>query len=246
MSLLSKIIDLCFPRYCTVCGNRLVGTEETICTYCRLHLPYTDTWENPYENEMAKQFWARIPIERCAALIYYQRHSLPSNLIYNLKYNDSPDIGIHLGKTIAERGLQKPPTAENHFFEGIDALIPIPITPKRRRERGYNQSEKIAEGISQLTNIPIITDAVARTSFHESQTSKNRWQRNLNVEGAFRLSPFYHDAEGKHPISQLAGKHLLIVDDVCTTGATIISCCKTLQQTGKMKFSITTIGWAKA
>lgn len=246
MSLLSKIVDLCFPRYCTICGNRLVGTEEVLCTHCHLHLPYTDTWEDPYENEMAKLFWVLIPIERSAALIYFNRHSQPSNLIYDLKYKDSPHIGIHLGKTIAERGLQKPPTGETHFFDGIDAIIPIPITPKRRKERGYNQSEKIAEGISRLTGIPIITDAICRTSFHESQTSKNRWQRSLNVKGAFCLSPFYHDATGKHPISQLAGKHLLIVDDVCTTGATIIACCQTLLQAGKMKFSVTTIGWAKS
>ncbi len=236
ISLLGKIIDLFFPRYCVECGNRLVGTEEMICTSCLINLPYTDTWSNPYENKMAKMFWGRIPIERCAALFYYRSHSLPSNIIYKLKYFDRPEVGIYMGRFIAHKGKD--------FFDGIDAIIPIPLAPKRLKSRGYNQSEMIAYGIQKTTGLPIITDAVTRTVFTESQTHKNRWQRLENVEHVFQLSESYHLGKEKHPISDLAGKHLLIVDDVCTTGSTIIACCKQLMKAGKIKFSVTSIGWA--
>ena len=122
LSILGKIINLLLPRYCPVCDNRLLGSEEMLCINCLKHLPLTMTWSDPYENEMAKMFWGRIPIERCAALIYYSSHSKTSNAIYQLKYHHRPDIGIYLGRLIGSKGL------EVNFFEGIDAIIPIPTT----------------------------------------------------------------------------------------------------------------------
>ncbi len=263
LSLLERIIDLFSPRYCPSCDKRLMGTEEMLCATCLLGLPITSTWEDPYENKMAKMFWGRIPIERCVALFYYHSHSYPSNIIYALKYHHRPDAGVYLGHLIGSKGL------ETNFFDGIDAIIPIPITPKRRKQRGYNQSEMIARGIQEkiAKNIqekitkgiqggiidkgiqgaktpPIITDAVRRIVFTESQTQKTRMGRLENVENVFQLSDFYHDTDGKHPISDLAGKHLLLIDDVCTTGATLVSCCQELEKAGKMKFSIATVGWA--
>ena len=189
---------------------------------------------------MAKIFWAHIPIERCASLFYYQSHSPASQAIYALKYGDRPDAGFYLGEIIGHEGNKR------NFFEGIDAIIPIPLTPKRKKKRGYNQSEQIAKGIRRQTRLPIITDAVKREVFKESQTHKNKWQRQENVEHAFQLAPFYHDEKGrKYPTTDLAGKHILIVDDVCTTGATVIACCKELMKAGKMKFSFTSVGWTK-
>ena len=155
-----------------------------------------------------------------------------------LKYHHRPDTGNYLGRLIASKGI------ESDFFKDIDAIIPIPITKSRRKTRGYNQSEEIAKGIQERTHLPIITDAIRRVTFTESQTQKDRWQRLENVKHVFQLSDTYHDKDGKHPITDLAGKHLLIIDDVCTTGATLISCCEELQKAGKMKFSIATIGWA--
>lgn len=248
ISLLGKIIDLFFPRFCIECGNRLVGSEEMLCVTCLISLPYTNTWADFYSNEMAKMFWGQIPIERCAALFRYQSHSLPSNIIYKLKYFDRPEVGVYMGRLIAQKGLgesniQLPGDNPSGLFEGIDAIIPIPLTPKRLKHRGYNQSEMIAKGIQELTGLPIITDAVKRMVFTESQTHKNRWQRQENVEHVFQLSDSYHLGKEKHPISDLAGKHLLIIDDVCTTGATIIACCKQLMKVGKLKFSVVSIGW---
>ena len=238
ISLIGKILDLMLPRTCAVCGQRLTGSEEMICCSCLLDQPWVHFWTHPYDNEMAKLFWHLIPIERCSALYHHLSHTPSARPIYQLKYGKRKEMGIFLGEMLASKGL------DTDFFEGIDAIIPIPLAPKREKERGYNQSLLIAQGISRLTHLPIIEDAVSRSTFQESQTHKNRAERQANVEHVFNLSPHYHDHEGKHSISELAGKHLLIVDDVCTTGATIISCAHELQQAGKMRFSVLTVGFA--
>ncbi len=238
LSIFAKIIDLFFPRFCPMCGNRLVGEEEVVCLSCLLYLPRMNTWENPYENEMAKMFWHRMPIERCGALFYYQGHSFASRLVYQLKYQNHPEVGEFLGR-IMSREAQ-----EHDFFEGIDAIIPIPLTPRRKRQRGYNQSEEIAKGIQKNTGLPILNDVVVRCHFKESQTKhKDRLARADNVKNVFSLAPKYKLNEKL--ASELRGKHFLIVDDVCTTGATILSCCQALMKAGKMKFSVMSIGYAK-
>ena len=237
LSLLAQILDLLCPRHCLICGQRLLGEEEIICIACNLHLPRTNTWQQPEDNDMAKLFWHSIPVEKCCALFHYHGHAPASNLLYQLKYNQHEEVGVGMGHLLANEALRI------QFFDGIDAIVPIPLAPKRKRERGYNQSEEIAKGIQEKTGLPIITDAIRRTVFTESQTHKSRSERQENVKHVFQTSAFYHDAQGKHPITNLAGKHLLIIDDVCTTGATLVSCCEELLKAGKMKFSITTIGW---
>ena len=151
-----------------------------------------------------------------------------------------------MGKLLAQEGMRI------NFFDGIDGIIPIPLARSRQKERGYNQSEEIAKGIAALTHLPIYTDIVRRTSFKESQTHKNRWQRQQNVEQVFELAPKYKTelacSSAKESPSHLSldGKHFLIIDDVCTTGATIIACCKTLMEAEpNIHFSVLSIGWAK-
>lgn len=230
-SLLDRVVNQIFPRSCAICEQPLLGSEEAVCSDCFLTLPVTPTWKHPYDNEMAKMFWHLIPIQRCVSLFYYHSHAPSSQLLYRLKYGNEPELGYLLGRLLAQKGM------ETCFFEGIDGIIPIPLSASRLQSRGYNQSLMIAEGIASVTHLPIVSDAVKRTIFKESQTHKNKWQRNENVENVFVLTDTY-------PLAQLAGKHLLIVDDVCTTGATIVSCCKTLMQLENTKFSVATIGWA--
>ena len=170
-SLLRDILDLFFPRTCAICGNVLAGGEEMICVKCLFRMPRTDTWEQPYDNEMAKLFWHLIPIERCCALFHHISHATSARAVYQLKYMHHPEMGIYLGRMLAKKGLGI------QFFDGIDAIIPIPLTRKREKERGYNQSLLIAKGIQQLTHLPIIKDAVKRKKFCESQTHKNRQER---------------------------------------------------------------------
>lgn len=229
LSILSKIIDVIAPRTCAICDVRLSGDEDTICARCHQGLPLTDTFLDTQGNEMARLFWGQFTPERCIALFYYKSHAPASQLIYKLKYGYRPEIGRFIGKDVAKEAQAI------NFFEGIDLLVPIPLSKKRRRQRGYNQSEEIALGISDLTHIPLCTQAVERTSFAQSQTHQHRQGRIDNVEGVFRLI----DA------NVIEGKHLLLIDDICTTGATLISCAKQLLLAKDVRVSILTIGFAK-
>lgn len=225
-----RLLDLISPRLCVVCGHRLTVTEEVICTKCNFHLPRTDFHHNAYENEMAKLFWYLIPIERATAYFYYEPHSSTANIIYQMKYKDHPEIGEVMGRMM---GKELMPSG---FFDGIDGIIPVPLTKKRQRQRGYNQSEEIARGISEVTGLPLFDKVVKRVSFKGSQTNLGRWERNENVEKVFEL------IDG----TTIQGKHLLIVDDVVTTGATCIACSKELVKANNTKISILSLGFAKS
>ena len=229
ISFWSSLLDLISPRTCVVCGQRLSVSEETICSKCNLHLPRTGFQQDPYENIMAKMFWGQIPIERATALFYYEPHAETANILYEMKYKNHPEIGEVMGRLMA-RELQM-----SNFFEGIDGIIPVPLAKKRQRQRGYNQSHELAKGISEITGLPIYNKVVRRTVFEGSQTSLGRWERNENVEHVFELK----DA------STVQGKHLLIVDDVVTTGATIIACAKELCKAGGVRISVLSLGLAK-
>ena len=229
ISFWSSLLDLISPRTCVVCGQRLSVSEETICSKCNLHLPRTGFQQDPYENIMAKMFWGQIPIERATALFYYEPHAETANILYEMKYKNHPEIGEVMGRLMA-RELQM-----SNFFEGIDGIIPVPLAKKRQRQRGYNQSHELAKGISEITGSPIYNKVVKRTVFEGSQTSLGRWERNENVEQVFELQ----DAP------TIQGKHLLLVDDVVTTGATVIACAKELCKAGGVRISVLSLGLAK-
>lgn len=225
-----RLLDLISPRLCVVCGNRLTITEESICTRCNFHLPRTDFGQTPYDNEMAKLFWGQIPIERASALFYYESHSETANIIYQLKYKNHPEIGEVMGRLMAKELLAC------DFFDGIDGIVPVPLARKRQRQRGYNQSLEIARGVSEITGLPIYNKVARRNAFEGSQTSKGRWERNENVEGVFEVKD----------VSAIQDKHLLIIDDVVTTGATVIACAKELCKGGNVKVSVISLGFAKS
>lgn len=228
-SFFTRLLDLIAPRTCVVCGNRLAIEEEILCGRCNVRLPRTGYSYDAYENEMAKVFWGRIPVERCAPFLFYQSKAASTNLIYQLKYNNRPDIGEFLGRMIAKEFVK------DYFFDDIDLIIPIPLERKRQRQRGYNQSLMVAKGVSDATGLPIDTTIIGRNKYEASQTQKSRWMRNDNVEGVFEL---------KQP-DKVKGKHILLIDDVVTTGATICSCGQELAKAGDVKISILSIGFAK-
>ena len=225
-----RLLDLISPRLCVVCGHRLTVTEEVICARCNFHLPRTGFQHNAYENDMAKLFWGQIPIERATAFFYYEAHAETANILYELKYKDHPEIGEIFGRMFAAE------IKSAGFFDGIDGIVPVPLAKKRQRQRGYNQSEEIAQGISEITGLPIYKKVVKRISFKGSQTNKGRWDRQENVERVFDLI----DAEA------VSNKHLLLIDDVITTGATCIACAKVLCQSANVRISILSLGFAKS
>lgn len=224
MKWISDLLDLLLPRHCLVCGEILSREEKYICLNCRLQLPRI---EKKQLAEMQKIFFGIAEIESVASYMYYRKGSPYNKLLHQLKYNNRPDIGVRLGAEAATA------IKDSRFFEKIDLIIPLPLSKKKLRKRGYNQCDHIAKGISQITGIPIAGNCIKRNIANESQTHKHREERWLNVEGIFSVT----NAE------ELQGKHILIVDDVLTTGATIASCAKTILATG-CRVSIFTIAYS--
>lgn len=228
-SLLGRLLDAIYPRQCPICGQRLYPSEGPLCCACNLHLPRTHFARQPYDNIMAQLFWGRIPIERAAALFYYHAHAKSCNTIYQIKYGGREDLAISMGRMMAKE------FDEMGFFEGITSILPIPLAWSRQIRRTYNQSERIARGIQEVTHLPILRDAVKRKTFRSSQTDKNFWQRTSNVKGAFSLQ----DAR------KLSHQHILIIDDVVTTGATITACATELLKAEDVKISVASLGFTE-
>lgn len=229
ISFWQRLLDMICPKSCAACNRRLGLNEEILCGTCNLHLPRTGHAAHPTDNEMAKNFWGRIPIEKAAALFHYQPQSETARIIYNIKYYGHEEFAERMGEMTARE------FSETAFFETIDAIIPVPLTKSRKRERGYNQSERIAKGISHVTGIPLLDCIVVRKKFDGSQTHKHRWQRNDNVENVFQLRP--------NP--QISGKHLLVVDDIVTSGATVCACANELLKINGVKISVLALGFTK-
>lgn len=229
ISFFRRILDFFMPRLCASCGDRLTISDHGICMKCNWHLPRTYFWLNPKDNEMAQRFWAIIPIENAAALFYYRSHSPESKIILEIKYNGKWNVAQDMGRIIANE------FRDYGFFDGIDLIVPIPITKRRMRQRGYNQSLEIAKGISALTGLPVICNAVKRINFSDSQTRKSGMERKENVKDAFRLVSSL----------EIDDRHVLIIDDVVTTGSTILSCAEELLKGGVKKISVLSIGYTK-
>ena len=224
-----RLLNLIAPQACAVCGARLAAGEQVLCSVCNLHLPRTFFSANAYDNPMARRFWGRIPVERAAALFYYEAGSEVSRIIHNLKYYDQPETGFAMGRMAAEE------FSADGFFEGIDFIVPVPLARKRLRQRGYNQSLEVAKGVADVTGLRVEPRAVERVAFTDSQTRKSLRQRMENVEGAFRLT-------GR---VDLQGRHVLVVDDIVTSGATVCSCVAPMVEAGGVKVSVMSLGVVK-
>ena len=224
MKWISDLIDLIFPRHCLVCGEILSAQEKDICVNCLNSLPRI---EKIHLEEIEKTFWGKIEIERATSFIYYRKSSPYNNLLHWLKYRNSPEVGERLACMAAKE------IAATGFFDGIDIIVPLPLSKKKKRRRGYNQSDYIAKGISRATGIPVVTDAVVREKSNETQTHKNRDERWKNVEGIFKLAA----------PEKLEGKHILLIDDILTTGATLCSCASSIQHGCNCRTSIFTLAY---
>ena len=207
-----------------VCNELLSPQERDICLDCMSKLPKI---EKLHLEEIEKVFWGKVEIERATSYIYYHKNSPYNNIIHYLKYKNRPEPGERLAFIAAKE------IAETGFFDGIDAIIPLPLSKKKLKERSYNQCDYIAAGISRATGIPVLKGAVVRTTANETQTHKNRDERWKNVEGIFALD---------RP-QDIEGKHVLLLDDILTTGATLASCAKTIQAGCNCRISVFTLGY---
>ena len=216
-----------FPNECRACNTVLVEGEHLICTACKYDLPYTN-YQLEKDNPVEKVFWGRLTIEAATSYLHFTKGGKVQSLLHRLKYKNDVNIGVKLGEELG--GLMK----QSGRFNGIDMILPVPLHKKRKHNRGYNQSAAFALGLSCQLGIPFNDSIIHRNRHTQSQTNKNRHERWENVQGVFSI---------KHT-QLIEGKHLLLVDDVLTTGATLESCANTITIIPGCKVSVATIAYA--
>lgn len=218
---------LFFPHYCVGCGTDTISRNQLICLRCHYQLPVTQ-FEQHAANPVEKIFWGRLPLQAAFSHYFFTKDSILQNLLHELKYKGHQDIGRFMGREIGQSILN------SNRLAGIDGIIPLPLHPKRERERGYNQAAMIGEGIGEVTGIPVWKNRIIRTAATETQTHKTRTERWQNMEGRFQLT---------NPDS-LQHKTILLVDDVITTGATLESCGAEILKAPGTQLVIGAVAWA--
>lgn len=221
MNLWIDIWELFFPRYCVACGRKLLRGEEFLCVHCVSGLPRTK-FHLQADNEMEKNLWGKLPLERATAFLYYAKENDTRKVLYELKYYGNAELGIFLGKWMTSE------LEGSGFFQGIDCIVPVPLHEKKKKERGYNQSEMLAQGISVRTGIPVVADVLLRLGYTDTQTHKGNYERWENIRNVFSCANR----------EMLSGKHILLVDDVVTTGATVVACADALANIPNLKVSV--------
>ena len=227
MQWIGDLLMLFFPSNCLICGKRLPVPRAILCLECERGMPRT-AYGDRIDNPVSQIFWGRVPVESGTSLFRFEKGSSYQALLHDLKYRGNKKAGQYLGRLLGQ-AIKK--TAFSH----CDMMIPVPLHQKRERARGYNQSEVIAQGASEITGIPVVSDLIKRTEHSRSQTRMNRHERFENMANAFCLSNRCPD---------MAGKSILIIDDVITTGATLEACSRVLIDQFSCQIYVATVSCA--
>ncbi|MFO8086932.1 MAG: ComF family protein [Bacteroidales bacterium] len=222
---LGNLFRLVFPVYCQSCGSNLHAGEDTLCSHCEYQLPVT-SFHLENDNPVEAIFWGRIELHAAASFLYYQKGEMVQHLIHLLKYHSKPEIGIYLGKLFGQYLMQ------SQRFADVRYIIPVPLHWKKKKKRGYNQSEKIVDGLVTSMEAEKDIKSLIRKVHTSTQTKKSRYERWENVSSIFEISS---------QARQLENQHVLLVDDVITTGSTIEACFSTLHEIPAIKISVVSL-----
>lgn len=212
MSIITDLRNLLLPRICPVCGQQMMEGEDVLCAYCAIQMPRVRIL-NTADNRMTRMLWDTVNVRHAYSYMSYNRFSPYHKLVTGIKYGGFTDRGIYLGRWAALAGQKV------GIWEHADALVPVPLSFWRRLERGYNQAEVIARGMSDVCGLPVV-NLLKRKRYRTSQTHLNAVQRRENARGTFEA----------HIPEEWRGKRFMLVDDVMTTGATLANCALALQQ----------------
>ena len=225
---ITAFVELFFPRNCITCGIDLFKSEKGICRKCEASLPCT-YFNMVLDNPVHQIFWGRLKVEKATSLFFYRKGESLQRILKSIKYKGNVDLSVEMGR-IMGRKLQK-----SYFFEGIDMIIPVPLHYKKFQKRGYNQSQFLAEGMSEVTGIPVETNHLYRILDTSTQTKKGRYERYENIANAFKL----------YDSPMISGKSILLIDDVITTGATLEALGNTiLKGANDVKLSVVSLAYA--
>lgn len=225
--LLHNALHLFYPHTCTGCGSDLLPNDALLCAQCIVQLPHTG-FAPMADNPVEKMFTGRLPLQAAYAQLYFTKDGLVQHLIHQLKYKGNADIGLYMGRLMGQTLL------DAVRFHPIHALVPLPMYAAKERQRGYNQAAVLCQGMAEVLQVPIDTQHVVRQRNTQTQTRKQRTGRWQNVEGSFAVTD----------PAALAGRHLLLVDDVVTTGATLDACGHMIRQVPGVKLSVAALAYA--
>jgi len=224
---LDDLLGLVYPQLCITCGERLISQEKFVCMKCWFDLPVS-RFENNDENKVAQLFWGRVQIEHATSWFNYRKGSRYQKLIHAIKYKGLKELGFEAGGRFGDV------LATTEDFKIVDFIVPVPLHPKKQKKRGFNQSEWIARGISVPTEIPLSLNNLHRKIYTSTQTRKSRFERWKNVDGIF----------GVNNPGEYKNRHILLIDDVVTTGSTLEACAYELLKIPGTKVSIATLAFA--
>lgn len=221
------LLALFFPKICLACGEQLALERDLLCLKCLHTMPRTG-FHFEKENEFTNRFFGKLPVECATALFFFSKTGHTQQLLHQLKYRDKPELAVRLGRSLGHE-LRKSP-----LFQSVEVIVPVPMHPQKEWKRGYNQAEKFAEGLAEILELPLLDDGLRRLENRESQTHKNRSERFANANDLYTV--------GRS--KALAGRHVLLVDDVLTTGATLASCGELILNEPGTRLSMATIAIA--
>ncbi|MBS3769952.1 MAG: ComF family protein [Bacteroidales bacterium] len=226
LSLYRDILGLIYPDVCVTCGSHLPSGIRFICIKCRHDMPRTD-FHLEQGNPVEQIFWGRVPLQHAASMFYYIKGSRYQKLIYIMKYHGNKELGYEMGKIYGRLLI-------GTSFSQAGVIVPVPLHPRKMRKRGFNQSEWIGKGLAESLQIPMITKHLYRSVNTKTQTRKSRLERWQNVENVFKI----------RSVDAFRNRHVLLVDDVVTTGATLESCAGLLTGCTGTSVSVLTLGYA--